>query len=92
MISIAQLTQTLGTAVLAQADGASEAAATTAAQASAGIGLTHYLTVSALVFTLGITIIVVRRNAIAVLTRLLVSISATPGQSSQPTRGSNQLA
>lgn len=32
-----------------------------------GIGLTHYLVVSALVFTLGIMIIIMRRNAIAVL-------------------------
>lgn len=31
------------------------------------IGLTHYLVVSALMFTLGIMIVVMRRNAVAVL-------------------------
>jgi len=46
---------------LAQAEGAANSAA------AGSIGLTHYLVVSALAFSLGITIIVVRRNAIAVL-------------------------
>ena len=46
---------------LGQAEGAASSAAT------GSIGLTHYLVVSALAFSLGITIIVVRRNAIAVL-------------------------
>ena len=35
--------------------------------AASGIGLSHYLFVSALAFSLGIAIIVIRRNAIAVL-------------------------
>lgn len=35
--------------------------------AAGGIGLTHYLVVSALVFGLGVLVIVIRRNAIAIL-------------------------
>ncbi len=58
-------------AALAQAGSgagaASPAAATAATVSAAGIGLVHYLVVSALVFTLGIAIIIIRRNAIAVL-------------------------
>jgi NADH-quinone oxidoreductase subunit K len=47
-------------AITAQAPEAAPAAA-------AGVGLTPYLVVGALTFTLGILIIIVRRNAIAVL-------------------------
>jgi len=41
-----------------------------------GIGLTHYLVVSALAFSLGIAIVVVRRNAIAVLMGIELLINA----------------
>lgn len=37
------------------------------AAAASAVGLTHYLVVSALVFGLGLLVIVIRRNAIAIL-------------------------
>ncbi len=44
--------------------------------ASGGIGLEHYLVVSALAFALGVLIIVIRRNAIAVLMGLELLLNA----------------
>jgi len=41
-----------------------------------GVGLTHYLVVSALVFGLGILIIVTRRNAVAVLMGIELLLNA----------------
>jgi NADH-quinone oxidoreductase subunit K len=40
------------------------------------IGLTHYLVTSALVFTLGIMIIVIRRNAISILMGIELLLNA----------------
>lgn len=51
-------------ALLAQEE---TAPAVEAASQSGGIGLYHYLVVSALVFTLGLMVVIMRRNAIAVL-------------------------
>jgi NADH-quinone oxidoreductase subunit K len=44
--------------------------------ATSGIGLSHYLVVSALAFCLGLTIVIVRRNAIAVLMGIELLINA----------------
>lgn len=51
-------------------------AAAAAEGASGGIRLEHYLVVSALAFALGILIIVIRRNAIAVLMGLELLLNA----------------
>lgn len=58
----------------AQVAGAQAAGA--AAVAESSIGLSHYLVVSALVFGLGIMVIITRRNAIALLMGLELLLNA----------------
>jgi NADH-quinone oxidoreductase subunit K len=65
--SLPAMWSTLAQAAGVAGDSASEAL---------GIGLRHYLTVSALVFSLGLMVIVMRRNAIAVLMGIELMLNA----------------